>query len=53
MTNSQHRVLNTGLIVVIVISAILYNISHEHDIEECEARLFEKLTSMKAPKDTT
>lgn len=49
MTNKQHRVLNTILILIIIGGFTMYQIEHQHDIEECEARLFEKLTNMKAP----
>ena len=49
MTNAQHRVVNTVMIIVTICVVVLYAVKNEHDMEECEARLYEKLTSQSAP----
>lgn len=49
MTAKIHRTINTTLFVVIIGVMIAYNIVHQHDIEDCEARLYEKITGQKAP----
>lgn len=51
MTPSEHRRMNTVIIVLSVLVMVLLVIDNKHSMIDCEERLFEKLTNMKAPKD--
>ena len=51
MTNTQHRVLNTVISLVLTGAAILYVIEHKHNIQDCEDRLWEHITKTEVPKD--
>ena len=45
----DHRTLNTILILGLFIVLVTVVFAFQHNIEDCETRLFEKLTNMKAP----
>ena len=51
MTPEEHRRMNTVIIVLAILVMILLIANNRHNIHDCEERLFEKLTNMKAPKD--
>lgn len=54
MKPQYHRELNSLLIVILFVSIALntYMIAgNKHTLEQCETRLFEKLTNQKAPKE--
>ena len=51
MTPEEHRRFNTLGLVLIIGVVVLIALSNEHNIEDCEQRLFEKLTEMKMPKE--
>ena len=44
-----HRLINTAIIGMVALTLFVYIYNNEHNIEECEARLFEKLTNQTAP----
>ena len=54
MKAEDHRKMNTVLIiatvVVTVVVVVILILSNKHSMQDCEDRLFEKLTKMKAPK---
>jgi len=53
MTNAQHRTTNTMLSIVLFIVLVLsiFSIENkiEHNMEQCEIMLYEKLTGQKDP----
>lgn len=51
MGNNQiHRWINTILFTVILGVIIVYIGTHQHNIEDCEARLYEKITGQPMPE---
>jgi len=48
-----HRTINTIIILILFVLVVFFayesNQVHEHDIFECEKRLYEKLTNQKYP----
>ena len=51
MTPQNHRDMNTLLIIIIGFSIIITIFITKHNMHDCEERLFEKLTKMKAPTE--
>ena len=49
MKNNTHRWINTLLFVSILMVGVWYTVSHQHSMEDCEARLYEKITGQKLP----
>ena len=39
----------TGLMILILSGVIIYLLSNQHDMESCQAKLYEHLTKQKAP----
>lgn len=50
ITPEEHRRMNTVLLITITIALLIYISFNRHSIEDCEEKLFEKLTNMKHPK---
>ena len=49
MTPERHREMNTILIIIMGFAIVIAIYLTKHNMHDCEKRLFEKLTNMKAP----
>ena len=50
MTPKNHRHMNTVLITICFATVMLSIYLTQHNMHDCEARLYEKITGEKAPK---